>query len=310
MRLSLVALLRCPDDGGDLRVSAGTPPGGAAVKHGELRCATCGRGFPIEDGIVSLLPAAFGRTSAPAEGDLLRQMQARDDEACCYDELYDDDGHRFELDTYLARLAPRPGERVLDIGCGTGRFTKEYAGAVGEVVGADFSVASLRRLLARGPSVQAVRCEAGQLPFATGGFDAIVATSLFSNLPTQATRDRALAEVRRVLAPGGRLLVTVYNHSWWKRARHSLRLSQSGAKHGYHTDGRIPYYNFGAREFEGWVARRFRTGPVFGAQHRLPVLSRRSPRLARELDRLLSRLPMARPLFARELGMVAFKERS
>src|SRR5687768_16606375 len=76
----------------------------------------------------------------------------------------------------LERLAPRPSERILDIGCGTGRLTAEILGQApsARVTGMDRSASMLaeaRRNLE--PRITFVRAEATCLPFFSGGFDAV-----------------------------------------------------------------------------------------------------------------------------------------
>ncbi len=324
MRASLIEILRCPDDGRSPLVLRSPRPAAAdRIERGELECTSCHRRFPVRAGIPSLLPrelAALHLSQDPGSGrdpavkDMLSEMSTRDQESSVYDRLYDDRAHAFELETYKTRLAARPGERILDVGCGTGRFTKEFTAIAGQVVGADFSMDSLCKLRERLPPdeaarVQLVQCEIGHLPLVDATFDAVVATSLFSNVPTAETRLAGLHEVHRVLAPGGRFLVTVYNHCWVKRARQRLGLSLAGRKQGYHSGGRIPYYNFVPAELTDWVGALFHPGPCFGAVHRVPLLSAASPLLARALDRLLFHVPYSLPVFAAEVGMVAHKPR-
>jgi len=310
MHASLVNILRCPDDGNP---GLEFTPGEKAT----LRCPACERRFPIVDGIPSLLPrdlaaAVVGGVVEP-DDDALTQLRARDDEAGLYDELYDNPAFRFELETYAARIDLQPGELALDVGCGTGRVVKEYVGAEGRVVAADYSLESLRRFGARLDTssrgrVHLAHCAVEQLPFPDRHFDVVVATSLFSNLPTWEARDTGLLEVHRVLRSGGRLLVTVYNHCWTKRLRHSVGLSKSGLKQGYQSGGRIPYYNFDPAEFSAWISTRFRPGPVFGLNHRVPVISPMSRQLAATLDRLLYHTPFTLRVFAKEMGLVAVKD--
>lgn len=109
-------------------------------------------------------------------------------------------------------LALRPGERVLDIGCGPGLLAHEMAedvGAEGRVDGVDVSPSMLaiaaRREVAPGAApVVLAESDAGALPFPDRSFDAAVSTQVYEYV---ADMPGALAEARRVLAPGGRLLI-------------------------------------------------------------------------------------------------------
>ncbi len=107
----------------------------------------------------------------------------------------------------LKSLAP---ERVLDIACGTGLLTSRIRRELprSEVVGCDFSPGLLGRARRRNRRVRWIRCNALALPFPDRSFEALVSTEAFHWFPDQ---DAALAEFRRVLAPGGRVLVSFVN---------------------------------------------------------------------------------------------------
>lgn len=104
----------------------------------------------------------------------------------------------------LARLDPQAGERILDLGCGTGRLTAEVAAATGAlVVGLDRSPAMLNEARAqRIPHVGFVLGDGAALPF-TGAFTAIFSTATFHWIPDH---DRLFAGIRAALEPGGRLV--------------------------------------------------------------------------------------------------------
>jgi demethylmenaquinone methyltransferase/2-methoxy-6-polyprenyl-1,4-benzoquinol methylase len=92
--------------------------------------------------------------------------------------------------------------RLLDAGGGTGRMADSLRALVGEAVVADVSPGMLRRAGARG--LPAVRAAAEQLPFPGGAFDRVVMRDAFHHLADQ---DRSSAELWRVLAAGGRLVI-------------------------------------------------------------------------------------------------------
>ena len=103
-----------------------------------------------------------------------------------------------------------PGDRVLDLGSGSGEFTAEIATAGGWVVGAEVAEAALARARAQHPGLEfrLVPLD-GPLPFEDGTFDLVWASEVIEHVADTA---RWLSEVRRVLVPGGRLLVTTPSH--------------------------------------------------------------------------------------------------
>jgi demethylmenaquinone methyltransferase/2-methoxy-6-polyprenyl-1,4-benzoquinol methylase len=109
----------------------------------------------------------------------------------------------------------RPGQRVLDIAGGTGDLALAFAkkvGAAGCVVHTDINEALLRagrdRLLDAGVSLPTLVCDAEQLPFPSESFDLV---SVAFGLRNMTHKDLALAEMNRVLKPGGRLLVLEFS---------------------------------------------------------------------------------------------------
>lgn len=105
----------------------------------------------------------------------------------------------------LARLGVRPGERVLDLGCGTGRLTAELSQSPGIfVTGLDRSAAMLAEAAGqRVPRASFVRGDGALLPFLPSSFDTVFSTATFHWITDH---DRLFAGIHRVLVRGGRLV--------------------------------------------------------------------------------------------------------
>jgi demethylmenaquinone methyltransferase/2-methoxy-6-polyprenyl-1,4-benzoquinol methylase len=109
----------------------------------------------------------------------------------------------------------RPGQRVLDLAGGTGDLAQAFAGKVGSeglVVHTDINPSMLRvgrdRLLDAGLVLPTVVCDAEKLPFEAASFDRV---SVGFGLRNMTHKDAALAEMHRVLKPGGKLLVLEFS---------------------------------------------------------------------------------------------------
>jgi len=110
-------------------------------------------------------------------------------------------GEATGLRAWREKLAAGARGRVLDVGCGTGRNLPLFpAGA--KVIGLDPERASLLKARRRAPGALLVRGSAEKLPFRDGAFDTVVSGLVFCSVPDPL---RGLAEVKRVLAPGGEL---------------------------------------------------------------------------------------------------------
>lgn len=107
---------------------------------------------------------------------------------------------------------PKPGERVLDVACGTGVLTRLVAqrvGGTGAVTGLDANsgmLAVARSVPARGATIEWRQGSAERLPFADGTFDLVTCQMGLQFFPDKAG---ALREQRRVLAPGGRIALNL-----------------------------------------------------------------------------------------------------
>jgi SAM-dependent methyltransferase len=111
----------------------------------------------------------------------------------------------------VERAALRPGERVVDVACGTGivaRLAAERVGAAGAVVGVDLNpgMLAVARASARHATMEWHEASADALPLADETFDVVLCGL---GLQFFVDRQEALREMRRVLVPGGRVLINV-----------------------------------------------------------------------------------------------------
>jgi demethylmenaquinone methyltransferase/2-methoxy-6-polyprenyl-1,4-benzoquinol methylase len=119
---------------------------------------------------------------------------------------------RFWRVATLRAVAPKRGERILDLAAGTGTSSMAFVPSGAQVVAADFSrgmIAEGRRRHGNVPNLEFVQADATDLPFQDGEFDAVTMSFGLRNVNDPR---RALRELRRVTRPGGRIVVCEFSH--------------------------------------------------------------------------------------------------
>ena len=165
--------------------------------------------------------ADFGFKQVP-EDDKARQVAGVFDSVAPRYDLMNDlmslGLHRAWKAFAVAASGVREGQRVLDVAGGSGDLARAFArrvGASGEVWLTDINAAMLGagrdRLLDAGLAAPLAQCDAERLPFRSGSFDCV---SVAFGLRNMTRKEAALAEMARVLKPGGRLLVLEFSKVW------------------------------------------------------------------------------------------------
>ena len=165
--------------------------------------------------------ADFGFKQVP-EDDKARQVAGVFDSVAPRYDLMNDlmslGLHRAWKAFAVAVSGVREGQRVLDVAGGSGDLARAFArrvGASGEVWLTDINAAMLGagrdRLLDAGLAAPLAQCDAERLPFRSGSFDCV---SVAFGLRNMTRKEAALAEMARVLKPGGRLLVLEFSKVW------------------------------------------------------------------------------------------------
>ena len=151
-------------------------------------------------------------------------MDQRDVVRAGYDELADAyDEHRteethvgFEADVTQRFFDDRsPDSRVLDAGCGAGRPVLQTIARDHDAVGLDLSTTMLDRSREHVPDAALVQGDLGALPFPDDAFDAVVSLYAIIHVP-KTEHERVLSEFRRVLRPGGEVLVSMGAIEGWE----------------------------------------------------------------------------------------------
>lgn len=172
--------------------------------------------------------------------------------------------------------------RVLELGCGGGTYVRLLAGLGYRTVGLDYSVPSLQRAVAADPGKKGLYLagEAYGLPFATGAFDLVVTIGVMQALSEPA---RALAEMRRVLRPGGALVMEALN------GQAAVALARRTIQRLRGWPSRVRAYR--PSEVRGWLAAE-------GLHLERAAALRLPPRQAPWLERVLEARPIRATLEA------------
>ena len=108
------------------------------------------------------------------------------------------------------------GERILDLGCGNGRLFELFKERNVDYYGVDFSEKMVEIAKCRYPKTKFQVADALNLPFSDNFFDEAISIAVFHHIPSVEFRLEFLKEIKRVLKPGGKVILLVWNLNIWK----------------------------------------------------------------------------------------------
>lgn len=260
----LIGIVRCPRDGGALNLVPQSLED--TVFNAEVTCAECDFSYEIRDGILRLLPG-----QQPLDAGVLDEQEARDERADHYEKHFSNWENDTELGVILSDPTLIREKRVLDLACGTGRFTRSLAVLASATIAADLSEKSLRIFaskISQKVKLGLIWGDAVQLRFVPSSFDLILSTQLLEHIPVRNNRISLLRSAFSHLKPSGAFLLTVYYYS-------PLRGILGRKQEGFHAGG-IFYHRFTDSEIRNELGAGFRvieTRPLLPDQRVLAWLS-------------------------------------
>jgi SAM-dependent methyltransferase len=241
-------------------------------------------------------PSKSPRQATPADTDrptvVTERWQVDDDAAAAYERYLVPAVFGPFADRLIELAQPRPADRALDVACGTGIVARRLAPRVRHTVGLDLNAGMLAVARSNNPSIEWLAGDAAATALPDGSFDLVVCQQGLQYIPD---RTAAVLEMRRLLAPGGRLALSA-----WRAARHNpawLLLAEALDRHAGPKTGAIMRapFELGAAELRTLVreagfrdvAVRIRIAPVrFPSVEDLVLRQQAASPLAEPLSRL------------------------
>ncbi|HEV7764281.1 MAG TPA: methyltransferase domain-containing protein [Thermoanaerobaculia bacterium] len=204
MHLDLLDILACPQCREALE-----PVDVAAsdvIEEGALRCRGCGSRYPVVRGIPRFVPAENYASSFGFQWNLFPRTQLDSSSGLPITK------QRFFASTGWTEEELK-GKRVLDVGCGSGRFAEVALATGARVVAFDYSssVDACRDNFGANEQLDLLQADLYSLPFRDGVFEYVYCLGMLQNTPDP---ERAFQSVLAPLQPGGKIAVDVYPKNW------------------------------------------------------------------------------------------------
>ncbi len=287
------------------------------IDIGLLQCNSCSRYYPIEEGILNMLPdnlfekesdnfikkyyhilpENYGRKenivinkieeTEETSINKKNEIKARDKQA----EVYHTYGYWLyglnEQKVFRGFLRPSPQDVIIELGCGTGRLTKEMIdGGFSEYIAIDFSEKSIRLLLDElddetEKRILFIKGDVCNLPLKNQIADKALSAQVFEHIPGITEQLRFIKELQRVLDISGLAALTIYNYNILKRYK-------KVSKKGFHGEGTY-YENFTKSEIKKMFKPHFMIEKICCLNSYFPFASRFPVRMQQLAESILSR---------------------
>ncbi len=189
----------------------------------DVSCSKCGARFPIESGVPLLVPDLTGHEAQMSQAravnpDWYRSVQLPEDSSPWRHHLKK---RRLYVTSRIRRELARRGrtraDRLLDLGCGDGNNLLWLAEHADSLYGSDYNIVRLARARTRSPDTTLFLADILDYPANDGAFDVVFFNHVIEHIPAD---EAALATVKRILAPGGLLVLGTPNEGawWWQLA--------------------------------------------------------------------------------------------
>jgi SAM-dependent methyltransferase len=208
--VKLISDVQCPRDYGELGY-VGSLPMDQVVTEGYARCSRCGMNYKIAGGILEVIDEQAIANVSRSEMEIRDAMLQRPSIVVNRE---DPIFSRIEWQATMEAFGELTGKSILELGCGTGKYTRDLAASADSVLAIDLSLPSLRiaaTSLAGRRNVGLVRADVGKLRINNERFDLALST-LHSNLPTEEIRIFSVRTAWDSLRQNGKYVLSVHRH--------------------------------------------------------------------------------------------------
>ncbi|RPI79646.1 MAG: class I SAM-dependent methyltransferase [Desulfobacteraceae bacterium] len=282
------------------------------LSTGFLRCGSCNKCYPVSEGILTALPDCLcddesamgqhaGLEETTAEQDRMivyckkNEIKVRNAQAAQY--------HTFgywvyglnEARAFRNAFKSNKEDVIAELGCGTGRITREIVGRpFKDYFAIDFSMESLRLLRSQlsdecQDNILFMKADVCRLPLKADTVHKVVSAQVLEHIPGPTEQQKFVKEIQRVLRVDGTAVLTTYNYNLKKRFRHAV------PKKGFH-GGKIYFENFTFQEIKKLFQPHLKIDQLGGINCFFPFAKRFNAKTQMFLEFILARSGLSRLL--------------